>query len=229
MSEYDDEDDICQYTQKIGTIKPTTIHFDDHSLLGANYLRYKPEKIIIWTSEVRKKNIISGIQTFFRDIIDNKLINSGKNIGSKSELQKEITIKPDQYLVNCRVWTDLNTINKIYLKTNKGIEFEFGDENGEEKKIDALSTGNKIIISFFGSYDQHLETFGLHLIEKKEYLKVLFTGYFELKAKLKKDKYKEEILQKLKDGKYKFQEEVIIRTCLLPDNQFNEIMKFCII
>ena len=60
-------------------------------------------------------------------------------------------------------------------------------------------------------------------------MKVLFTGYFELKAKLRIEKYKEEIMKNLKNKKYTFQEETIIKTCLLPSAPFNEIMKFCVI
>ena len=58
-------------------------------------------------------------------------------------------------------------------------------------------------------------------------IKVLFTGYFELKAKLKKEKYKEEIMKNF--DKYPEKEQYIIRTCLLPSAPFNEVMKFCVI
>ena len=95
--------------------------------------------------------------------------------------------------------------------------------------IPGLTDGKKIIISFFGSYDKLLESFGLHLMEKKEYMKVLFTGYFELKAKLKKDKYREEIMKQKEAKKFTLQEETIIRTCQLPSVPFSVIMKFCVI
>ena len=95
--------------------------------------------------------------------------------------------------------------------------------------IPLLEDGKKIIISFFGSYNEYLESLGLHLMYNKDYMKVLFTGYFELKAKLKKEKYKEEILEKIKNKKFTEQEVTFVKTCLLPSAPFNEVMKFCVI
>ena len=70
---------------------------------------------------------------------------------------------------------------------------------------------------------------GLHLLDKNVYLRISFTGYFELKYKLQKEKYKEQILENMKNKKYTFQEETIIRTCLMPSVLFNAIMSFCIV
>ena len=70
--------------------------------------------------------------------------------------------------------------------------------------------------------------FGFHLIDKSEYFRILFTGYFELKHKLQnKERYKQEILENVKNKKYTFQEETIVKTCLLPSVPFNSVMKFC--
>ena len=223
------EEEKCIYTPKYGIVKLTTTHFDDHSLLGANYLRYKPERISVWICETQGKEAITGIQTWFRNVIDNSEINSGENKGIKSETKKEIIINPNEYLIDCKLWFNDDVITKIYLKTNKGNKYEVGKEKGVKYNVDLLNGGKKIIISFFGSYNEYLESFGLHVIEKKDYMTVLFTGYFELKAKLKKEKYRDEILEKLKNKKYTFQEETIIRTCMLPNTQFNEVMKFCVI
>ena len=243
----EDDDEQCIYTAKYGTINPNSTHFDDHSLLGANYYQYKPEKIYFWTN---KENKITGIQTWFKNSIDNNSINSGENKGSLSLDLHEFVINPNEYLTNCEIWDRGKYISGILLKTNKandkanekekenvndktdknGVsEFFVGEKKGNKMDIPLLQDGKKIIISFFGSYNEYLESFGLHLMHNKDYMKVLFTGYFELKAKLKKEKYKEEIMEKIKNKKYTQQEETIVKTCLLPSAPFNEVMKFCVI
>ena len=57
----------------------------------------------------------------------------------------------------------------------------------------------------------------------------LFIGYFELKAKLRKKDKRAEILEKMKNNEYGMVDKVLIKTCLLPDNQFNVILKFTIV
>ncbi len=229
LDDEDDENDKCIYTPKYGKINPASNQFDDHSLLGAAYYQYKIERIIFWTDQ--NKNI-AGIQTWFKNAIDSNSINSGENKGSLSLDPYEFTINSNEYLVECEIYTSnegAGVIKGIYLKTNKGSDFLVGEKMGNKMDIESIKDGKKIIISFLGSYDKSMESFGLHLMEKKEYMKVLFTGYFELKAKLKKEKYKQEILEKMKNKKFTFQEEAIIKTCLLPSAPFNEVMKFCVI
>ena len=183
----DDEEEVrCIYTAKYGTVLPSAVHFDDHSLLGAYYYQYKPEKILFWTDQSKK---ITGIQTWFKNAVDSNSINSGENKSSLSVDLHEFVINSNEYLVNCEIWDGSSNINGIYLETNKGNNFFVGEKTGSKVDIERIKDGKKIIISFFGSYDKYLESFGLHLMEKKEYMKVLFTGYFELKHKLRKEKY----------------------------------------
>ena len=79
-----------------------------------------------------------------------------------------------------------------------------------------------------GSYNKYLESFGMHIVEKKEFMKVMFTGYFELKKILKNNTKKEYYMKKVENKEYIEEDEAIIRTCLLPNVPFNEIMKFCV-
>ena len=223
----EEEKEKCIYTAKYVLVKPESTQFDDHSLLGANYYQYKPERIVFWTNESKR---LTGIQTWFKNAIDNNSINSGENKGKGSLYFYEFIINPNEYLIDCEIWSNnKNIINGIFLKTNKSNSFFVGEKKGNKIEIDELKDGNKIIISFFGSYDILLESFGLHLMDKKEYMRVLFTGYFELKAKLKKEKYKAEIIDNMNNRKYSIQETTIIKICLLPSTPFNEIMKFCVI
>ena len=179
---YEDENENslnCIYTQKYGVVNLKSTHFDDHSLLGANFFRYKPEKIKIWVNNDLQ---ITGIQTWFTNIIDKSTINSGENKGLGSVNHEEFTINPNQYLARYEIWKGDNTINGLVLETNKGEKFEVGKKSGKKFVSEGMGK-NKIIISFFGSYNKVLESLGFHLLEKNDYMRVLFTGYFELKAK----------------------------------------------
>ena len=84
-------------------------------------------------------------------------------------------------------------------------------------------------MSFIGNYYYYLTALGLLYIEKKKYLEILFAGYFQLKALLRKEEKRNEILNKVKKGEYKTEDVALIKTCLLPDNPFNGIIKYCIV
>ena len=224
----DQEEEKCIYTPKYGFFPSNSKAFDDHSLLGEQYYQYKPSKIIFWTNEA---NRLTGIQTWFKNVIDSNSINSGENKGTNSLIFKEFDIHPSEYLKQCEIWADNKSITYINLKTNKGTSFSVGEKIGNKYIVnDSDDTKKeKIIISFFGSYNTLLNGFGLHLLDKSQYLMILFTGYFELKYKLQKEKYKEEILEKMKNKKFNFQDETIVKTCLMPSVPFNVIMSYCIV
>ena len=151
-----------------------------------------------------------------------------RKLWNKKKDKNVYIIKPTEYLVNFRIWIGGDFIYKIKLNTNKGNEFEVGIDKGEEIYIDDLE-GDNIIMSFVGNYNLYLTAIGLLYIEKKKYLEILFTGYFQLKALLRKEERKKEILQKAKNGEFKHEYLALIRTCLLPDNPFNGIIKYCIV
>ncbi len=137
-------------------------------------------------------------------------------------------IKPTEYLINFRIWIGEDVIYKIILKTNKGNEFEVGTDKGTEINIEELN-GNNIIMSFMGNYNNYLTSLGLFYVEREKYLEILFAGYFQLKALLRKEKKRKEILEKLEKGEYKKEDIALIKTCLLPNNPFNGIIKYCIV
>ena len=225
----DEEEEKCVYTPKYGTNILNSKTFDDHSLLGEEYYKYKPSKILFWTNN---DNRISGIQTWFKNVISSNSINSGENKGTESLNLHEFEINGNEYLKECEIMSDDLSITFISLKTNKGTTFSVGNNlKGSSHIVTQIteSEKEKIIISFFGSYNKLLNGFGLHLMNKTEYLMILFTGYFELKYKLQNDKYKEKILEKLENKAFNAQDETIVKVCLLPKVPFNVIMSFCIV
>ena len=224
----DEEEEKCIYTPKYGNNIKDAKTFDDHSLLGEEYYKYKPSKILFWTNN---KNRISGIQTWFKNVISSNSVNSGENKGTDSLNLHEFEINGNEYLKECEIMSDNESITFISLKTNKGTTFSVGERYGSKHIVTQIteSEKDKIIISFFGSYSKLMNGFGLHLMNKTEYLMILFTGYFELKYKLQNEKYKEKILEKLENKKFNAQDETIVKVCLLPKVPFNVIMSFCIV
>ena len=220
--------EILQYIGKIGSLFINDNSFDHNKEIGESYLYYKPEKIIIWTGEKNEDNVMAGIEIYYRNILNGKWKECKESCGQKKKDKYEYKIKPTEYLVNFRIWIGDDVIYKIYFNTNKGNEFEVGENKGEEIYIDQLN-GNNIIMSFIGNYNNYLTALGLLYIEKNKYLEILFTGYFQLKALLKKEEKKNEILEKAKKGEFKKEDLALIKTCLLPDNPFNGIIKYCIV
>ena len=88
----------CIYTPKYGYNPIKTKTFDDHSFLGEEYYQYKPCKILIWTNNKKR---ITGIKTWFKNIIYSTTINSGENKGSESLNFDEFEINPNEYLKEC--------------------------------------------------------------------------------------------------------------------------------
>jgi len=173
----DIEEDKCIYTPKYGYIPIKTKTFDDHSFLGEEYYQYKPCKILIWTNNKKR---ITGIKTWFKNIIYSTIINSGENKGSESLNFDEFEININEYLKECEIWNDEKSITYIYLKTNKGTSFSVGNKIGQKHSINHLSNKKKekIIISFFGSYDKVMNGLGLHLLDKNKYLRILLKNKF---------------------------------------------------
>ena len=219
---------ILQNISKIGSIFINDQNFNHNDKLGEKYIYYKPEKIIVWTGEKSGINVLAGLEIWYRNILDSSRIKCQESCGSKKKDKYVYIIKPTEYLVKFRIWIGDDYIYKINLKTNKGNEFEVGIDKGEEIFIDELD-GNNIIMSFIGNYNNYLTAVGLSYIEKKKYLEILFTGYFQLKALMRKEEKRNEILKKAKNGEYKEVDLALIKTCLLPDNPFNGIIKYCIV
>lgn len=222
------EEEILIYIGKFGSIFMDDKIFNHNKEIGENYIYYKPEKIVIYTGDKNENKVLAGIEISYRNILNGSKKKCKENLGHMGKDKYEYNIKPTEYLNKFRIWIGDDVIYKISLETNKGNEFKVGQEKGEEIKIDELD-GNNIIMSFCGNYNNYLTSLGLILIEKKKYLQILFTGYFQLKALLKKQSKRKEILSKIEKGEYKKNDIALIKTCLLPDNPFNEIIKFCIV
>ena len=91
------------------------------------------------------------------------------------------------------------------------------------------SRNHKLFFFFHGNYNKYLTALTPVLIERETYLKILFEGYFLLKAFLRKKEKREIILKKMENKEFSDDEIALIRVCLLSDNPFNGVIKFCIV
>jgi hypothetical protein len=213
---------------KYGSIFLNDQFFNHNEEIGENYLYYKPEEITIYIGKKNDDDVLSGVEILYRNILNGSKKKCNKGVGHIIKSYSKFIIKQTEYLNNFRIWIGDDVIYKVSLKTNKGKEFEIGENKGEEIKIDNLD-GNNIIMSFCGNYNNYLTSLGIITIDKGKYMQILFTGYFELKALLKKEDKRKEVIKNIEKGIYKQDVLALIKTCLLPDNPFNGIIKYCIV
>lgn len=221
------EDEIFHYGGKFGWIYQNSKHFNDKDFLGDNYLYYKIQKIKIWSGKKDSKDIINGIQVWYKNILDGKLVTPGEFKGDEgNDNVVEFEVKPNEYLTDFHIRIDTE-VTQVGFETNKHNNILVGGTQGEDKIINS-NGGDNIIVFLYGAYDNLLHALGVGYVNKKDYMKTLFIGFFQLRHKLKKDEaFKKkcaEIESTLAES-----DKVLLRTCLLPDTAFNEIIKFCLI
>ena len=219
--------DIFQYGGKFGWIYQNSKHFNDKDFLGDNYLYYKIQKLKIWSGKKDSKDIINGIQVWYKNILDGKVISPGEFKGDEgNDNVQEFEIKPNEYLTDFHIRIDTE-VTQVDFETNKKNKILVGGTQGEDKVINS-NGGENIIVFLYGAYENVLHSLGVGFVNKKDYMKTLFIGFFQLRHKLKKDEtFKKTWIEKEKD--LKEDDQVLLRTCLLPDTAFNEIIKFCLI
>ena len=219
---------IAQRSGKFGWIHADSKHFDDLEFLGDNFLYYKVTKIKIWSGKKEKKTIVNGIQFFYKSLIDGKEVTPGEYKGEQGlEKCDELVLNQNEYLVDYHVRIDTE-VTQIGFTTNKGRVFKIGGEVGEDKSTFIKYNGPAIILAIFGCYGPELQSCGVVYVTKKDYMEALFLGYFELKYLLQKNEEFKKNAQS-KESSLQESDKVLLKTCLLPDDAFNQIIKFCLI
>ena len=217
------------YGGKYGWIYQNSKSFDDIDILGEKYLSYKIEKIKIWSGKKDSKDIINGIQVWYKNLIDGKIITPGEYKGEEGiKNENEIEMDSNEYLTKFHIRIDTE-VTQIGLETNRGNKIFVGGTEGNEKTI-TFNDGNNIIIFFYGAYDNYLHCLGVGYINKNDYMKnsYFLFGYFYLRYKLIKDKsFRTEWIEK--ENTLDDDDKVLFKTCLLPDRIFHEIIEFLLI
>jgi hypothetical protein len=220
----DEDKKLFRYSGRYGWIYGDSKHFLDNDFLGENYLYYKIIKIKIWTGKIDSKDIINGVQVFYKNILDGNIITPGEYKGDEGcDNVYEFEIKSNEYLINFHIRVD-DCITQVGFETNKGNKILVGGTIGEDKLI-VSNGGDNIILFLYGSYNNCLHTLGVGYINKKDYLKKFYIGYFELYFKLNKDKeFREEWIKK--ENLLNENDRILLKVCLLPEDIFEKVIKY---
>lgn len=197
---------------------------DDQFATKDNLYQFRISKIKIFVGE---NNSLLGIQTFYKNLKGQEIAGAeGRDKNIKELDIKILEIPANDFLCNLNVWVGDDDIRKLKFGTKKGKELIVGTEDGEDRIISAINNNKEnIILSLSGGYRKTLELISCKYVPITEYLGPTI-GYFELKKKLKHDNFKKKILEKL--DQLSESDKVLFRACCLPDNVFNEIIKFCL-
>ena len=215
-------------TAFFGVIYPDELkRFDDsHYANKEKLFQYRLSEIKFFLGERDGKETILGLQTTYTKITGEKIVNQEARDKVEKELDiKKLEIPSNDYICNFFLKVGDERITQIKLVTKKGRELVVGSDEGEEKTVDFINDNkNHMILGFLGGYRKVLEAIGAVYIPIKEYLGNS-RGYFELKKKMKKKDFKDNInLNKLK-----FSDQVLFRVCDLPDGCFTSIIKYCLL
>jgi hypothetical protein len=214
-----------KYGGRYGWIYQNSKSFEDLDFIRENYLDYKIIKVKIWSGKINSKDIINGIQVWYKNIFNGIIITPGEYKGEEGiEKVDEFILQSNEYLTEFHIRIDTE-VTQIGLGTNKGNKILVGGTEGEDKYISS-NEGENIIIFFYGAYDTLLHSLGVGYMNKKEYLKGFFLfGFLQLRYKLKKDEsFKKEWTEK--ENTLTYNDKGIFKTCLLPQSIFLVIIKF---
>jgi len=197
---------------------------DDKFATKENLYQYRIAKIKVFLGE---KDMILGIQAFYKDLKGEEVPGEEGRDKTLNELDiKILEIPPNDFLCNLRIFVGDDYITKLKFGTKKGKELVVGTDDGEDRIISSINDNkNNIILSISGGYRKNLELMSCKYVPVSEYLGPTM-GYFELKKMLKREDFKKKTLENL--NKFKEVDQILFKTCCLPDNVFNEIIKYCL-
>ena len=219
-----------EFSGKYGYIHPDSKHFNDMELFEdknnpKSCLYHKVTKIKIWTGKKDQKEVIVGIQFTYKSLIDGEEKAPEHKGTTPEEKVDEFVLGEGEYIKGFHIRIDTE-VTQIGFTTSKGNTFLKGGETGEDKII-RLNEQDKYILGIFGCTGAELQSCGVLYVGKQEYIKTLFIGYFDLRYCIKK---KEEYKKKMeeKEPSLELSDRALLRTCKLPDAQFNAVIKYCL-
>jgi hypothetical protein len=221
-------------SKKIGGGSHTTksYDFDDQNDVE-NLLDYTIKEIKIWYGDAYspKPPVVNGIQITYKHIVEDKIIKTKENYGTK-QLQGHEIFKLDkgEYLSNINIrngWI----IDKLSLECNNGRVIEVGGQGGGPKKFEIPK--NRVLVGFHGTYDTNLYTIGAYHISEEDYLSNLFLKkrlpfiLIRLRYKNRHDEL-EKLTKDLSDkgNLNDLPEMALAKLCCLPNRIFSDVILY---
>lgn len=226
MSTKNDREVVIKTTCNFGKINENSKSYDVcDNINGENLLNYKIYKIIC---QIKSNESIHGIKFIYRNINDGKEV-ALINVKSKEFdlIEQEMTFTLED-IIGLRTWVsdDIRLIG-FEVTTNKGRSQKFGYGNDEElRKIHEFENKENNVVGFNVTADNTNGVTALYAyyLNKRTYAFYLYSGIFSLRIKVKDEKYRKMIENRL--SKMSEKSKILYRICCLPDNQFFQVIKY---
>lgn len=225
-----------------GYIPRERMRFDDKDYFPGNLNHYGVLKTIrLWlgtpkvTSENEpKEKCVLGIQAVYENLQTGKVIESDQHCGDitgNDVEKKELTLTEGDYFTKFYISVD-TCVFYLKFETKRQKVLEVGQAKQEHSKTIEINTSREphMIQCFVGYYNQSgLKALGFQHIAKKNFIFIHFVGVLRLRHLLKtnidaRTKWSDPGQQKMLDESFR----AVCMACLLPDNQFSNVMKYCV-
>ena len=201
--------------------------YDVNDEAGESILNYKIKKIIC---QIKSNEGIYGIQFIYRNINDGKektLINVKQK--GLDLIEQEMTFGVEE-IVDLRTWVSKDSkLIGFEITTNKGRSQKFGYGKDEDlRKIPEFENNENNIVGFCVSADDKNGVTSLfaYYLNKRTYDFHIYSGIFSLRIKIRDEKFKKIIENKLPTMNEK--NKILYKICCLPDNQFFHVIKYAL-
>jgi hypothetical protein len=230
-----------QKTPIFGIIAIDSKRFNDCDLFKGELWKYAVlKKIKVWWGTPKKiKNMpkmktLLGIQCKYKNIMTGEEIESEAhcgNIGSNDIIVQEINLKQGDYFNHFQIGFD-TAISFIKFTTKNDEKIEFGEPIKDEIKKVKVNMGNEpnMVQCFIGYYNENcVNALGCKFIKKKDYIFLNIMDILRLRHFFKVNKKeREKWLDNNKLNNCSLFIKTIAKLCLLPEIQFNSVIKFCL-
>ena len=209
-------------TINYGLICEDQIFFDTFDVLSDTIFDYKINKISVCFNE--EQGIIGMNVTAKHRITEESicLVNFGD---VNFENKVVFNFCRNELIINLILYSKEKIIG-FKLITNKK-EIMLGSESGSQISIEEFQNRKNIIIGLYGSFNEKCElcSLGCYYLSFRDYCLVYVNPILLLRKKLKEDEgFKR---KKIEENCRRNERGVtILKTCLLPDNQFFNVLKF---
>ena len=214
------------------------IRFNDCDIFKGDTWKYSIlKKIKLWwgspnQKEISKTKTLLGIQCKYKNIITGEekesLIHSGQ-LSSSDTIVKDIELKPGEYFNKFYIGFDYE-ISYLKFETNNNLFLEFGNKINTHLKTVKLNNGNNMIQCFIGYYNKNrVMALQCKYISKKNFNFINMMDILRLRHFFKTHE-KEKVQWENKSflNKFNLYIKAVAKLCLLPDNQFFNIIKYYI-
>ena len=157
-------------TCNLGIVKETSIPFNDFLTFGKNLIITKMQSITVWTTIIKNKEIISGLQFSYKVLDNGEELKTEEFRGAVGPDDKtfKFEVKYGEYINYFQLWTDNKFIYQLEFSTNRKRIFHVGYGGGVEILTDLHKT-NDILIASFGGYNDSIHSLGFYFMNRKEF------------------------------------------------------------